>query len=83
MNNIQRLRLGLYTTGILIVILSRVTTFIEYNVAMSIASFILSVTLCIDAYVFLENKKKFRAGLCIFFSVLVLLLLIYLWIFKI
>ena len=83
MNNIQKLRLGLYISGILIVILSRITIFVDYNVAMSIASLILSLTLYIDAYVFWQNKKKYRSGLCVFFSVIVLLLLIYLWMFQV
>jgi len=82
MNNTQRLRFSLYILAIVIVILSRITTVVDYNIAMSIASLILAITLCVDAYVFAQERKKIKTGLCLFFSLLILLALIYLWMFK-
>ncbi|MDF9824262.1 hypothetical protein M2475_000732 [Breznakia sp. PF5-3] len=83
MDNKQKIRLGMYVTGIAIVILSRITTLIEYNIAMTIASFLLSLTLFIDAYNYYQKNRKIRMAFCLFFALLLIVLLIYLWMFMI
>lgn len=69
----------LYVIGVALVVISRVTTWIEYNLAMSIATAILAITFIIDVVYALHQKNMKKA---IVYSLLTLLLIALLIIMK-
>lgn len=79
LQNTKNIRFVLYIAGVVIAVMSRVSTIIEYNLAMTIACLLLVVAFLMEAVIAYQEGRKVQTAIYVIISAIILFLLGYLW----